>query len=351
MGRPDVKMDGKTDLKRYLEDLLASGTVTAAAAVIGDARSIAREGACGAKRRAGGGRVTTSSLFDLASLTKPVMATVAQVLDAEGVLPLRRSVSRALAGHEIGVAPCLARKSLGSLLRHRSGLQPWAPLFAHGANEVDAVRRLVSDPALHGAVASTYSDLGYILWGWIAELARGLSLATLVREYVARPLGIDRLAQQPRHRDSVVECRLGNGRERELAAAQGVEIPVRRAPSIGTVQDGNARFLTFAAHAGLFGSARALWRLAAEWAAPSKVLRPAGVATSLGGRGEYALGWRRRPPETRGRSGLWYGHLGFTGGGVWFCPETTEVRVLLAHRRSIAVGLEDWRKRFLEISV
>ncbi|MCH7665104.1 MAG: beta-lactamase family protein [Acidobacteria bacterium] len=342
---------GRLDLKRYLEDLLASGTVTAAAAVIGDGRSIACEGACGAKRRAGGGRVTTSSLFDLASLTKPVIATVAQALDAEGVLPLRRSVSRALAGHETRVAPCLARKSLGSLLRHRSGFQPWAPLFAHGADEEDAVRWLVSDPALHGAAPSTYSDLGYILWGWIAERARGLSLATMVREYVARPLGIDRLAQQPSHRDSVVACHLGNGRERELAAAQGIEIPVRRAPSIGTVQDGNARFLSFAAHAGLFGSARAVWRLAAEWVEPSRVLTSAAVGTALEGRGAYALGWRRRPAETRGRSGLWYGHLGFTGGGVWFCPESAEVRVLLAHRSSIAVGLEDWRKRFLEISM
>ncbi len=340
---------GRLDLKRYLEDLLASGTVTAAAAVIGDGRSIACEGACGAKRRAGGGRVTTSSLFDLASLTKPVIATVAQALDAEGVLPLRRSVSRALAGHEIRVAPCLARKSLGSLLRHRSGFQPWAPLFAHGTNEADAMRWLVSDPALHGAAPSTYSDLGYILWGWLAERARGVSLATMVREYVSRPLDIDRLAKLPRNRDSVVECRLGNRRERELAAAQGIEIPVRRAPAIGTAQDGNARFLRFAGHAGLFGSARALWRLAAEWAEPSKVLSPAAVAIALGGRGAYALGWRRRPPETRGLAGVWYGHLGFTGGGVWFCPETAEVRVLLAHRSSIAVDLDDWRKRFLEV--
>lgn len=344
-------MDGKMDLKRYLEDLLASGAVTAAAAVIGDARSITCEGAGGVKRRDGTGRVTTSSLFDLASLTKPVIATLALALDVEGGLPLRRSVARALAGHEIGVSPCLARKSLGSLLRHRSGLQPWAPLFARCANEVEAVRWLTSDPALHGAAPSTYSDLGYILWGWLAERCLGATLAAMVRERVSRPLGTDQLGRPPNNRDSVVECRLGNGRERQLAAAQGIEIPVRRAPSIGTVQDGNARFSRSAGHAGFFGSARAVWRLAAEWAEPSRVLSPAAVAASLGGRGGYALGWRRRPPETRGRAGLWYGHLGFTGCGVWFCPATSEVRVLLAHRSSIAVGLEGWRKKFLELSV
>jgi len=339
---------GRRHLEHYLAELGASGAVTAAAAVVGDADAIAWQGGCGRKSRRTAGRVTSSSLFDLASLTKPVTATLALVLDQREELPLQGTVRRALAGDAGEAAQGLARKSLGSLLRHRSGFQAWAPLFADRENGNEIVSRLVSNASLHGAPRGTYSDLGYILWGLLAGRDRGVSVETLVRRKVAGPLGVE-FSGRPGKRASVVECVLGNGRERELAAAQGIEIAVRRAPKPGTAQDGNARLLGPSGHAGLFSSARAMWRLAAEWARPSRLLSPVSVAAALCGRGDYALGWRRRPLETRGRDRLWYGHLGFTGGGVWFCPETTEIRVLLAHRSALSVDLSDWRRRFLEI--
>lgn len=175
-------------------------------------------------------------------------------------------------------------------------------------------------------------------------------MPALIREFVSLPLGIDQLGEPPGNRNSAVECPLDNARERELALAQGIRIPIRRAPAIGAVQDGNAQFLGPSGHAGCFGSARAMWRLAAEWVRPGRVLNRESVEAALRGRGAYALGWRRRPPETRRRGRLWYGHLGFTGGGVWFCPETEEIRVLLAHRSSLEVDLSEWRERFLTLA-
>ena len=158
------------------------------------------------------------------------------------------------------------------------------------------------------------------------------------------------LVEPPGDVSGAVECRLGNGRERDLARGQGIEISRRQPPRIGTIQDGNARFLSGpGGHAGLFGSARGLWRLAGEWARPGAVLASGSVDRALAGRGRYALGWRRQPPATAKRSGLWYGHTGFTGGGVWFCPETGEVRVLLAHRSALSVSMKDWQARFVEL--
>lgn len=341
----------RSALERFLGDLLSSGAVTAAAAVIGSSEEIEHEAACGSTGPGSRQAVTSASLFDLASLTKPVVATVALSLDADGELPLRASVGLALmrTGFRSKARPEVARKSLGSLLRHRAGFEPWTPLFARCSRAELAAPWLATEPSLLGAAPGTYSDLGYILWGWLAERWTGRGLGELVDERLARPLGLAALTKAPGAGPTVVACGLSNARERELAARQGVAIAPRGAPEVGTPQDGNARFLGLSGHAGLFGSARSLWTMTGEWARPGRVASAAAFAAALRGRGRYALGWRRRPPEARGRSGVWYGHLGFTGGGAWFSPATGEVRVLLAHRSSVEVQLHDWRKRFLEL--
>lgn len=342
----------RSSLTGYLEELRASGAVTAASAVIGNADEILGESGCGATRRRAGSRVTPSSLFDLASLTKPVVATLGLAMDSDRLVQLETPIGEAIEKASLaveGATPELVDRTLASLLRHRSGLAPWTPLFARCRSADEAVPFLTTNVGLLGAAASTYSDLGYILFGRLAEAVSGIDLPELIRQRLTFPLQLEGLCGPPGRMPAVVECRLGNARERQLAATQGIELPIRRAPSLGTPQDGNARFLGPSGHAGLFGSARDLWRLAAEWARPGRLLTEAAVSRALGGDGEYALGWRRRPPATRNRSGVWYGHVGFTGGGVWFSPETREIRVLLAHRSSVRVRLEGWRERFLEI--
>ncbi len=337
-------------LRRFLDGLYASGAVSAAAALVGSSRSIEYRAAVGVKRRRGAGRVTTSSLFDLASLTKPVTATLALALDRRGDLSLSTTVGGALGREGIAVESSLGRRRLGTLLRHRSGLRPWTPLFDRCRARSEVVELLSSSPGLLSAGPQAYSDLGFILWGGIAEATTGRSLGALMQEHVARPLGLHGLVGPPGDVPTVVECRLGNERERDLARAEGLEIAGRGSPPPGTAQDGNARFLGGpSGHAGLFGSARAIWRLAAEWLAPGAVLTEAAVESALAGRGEFVLGWWRRPAESAGRAGLWYGHRGFTGGGVWFCPETDEIRVFLAHRSSVSVPLNQWHERFLEL--
>lgn len=339
-------------LRQFLGELRDSGDATAAAAVVGWVGGIEAEAGVGAKRRDGSGRVTTSSLFDLASLTKPATATLALALDASGELPLTATVAGTLGRTGSVVSGELARRRLATLLRHRSGFRPWTPLFVRCRAPAEATGLLSSAAGLLGAPAGTYSDLGYVLYGRIAERCSGRTVEALLRDRVASPLGLQALSGPPGDVAAAVSCRLGNGRERDLARQEGIEIRRRRAPAIGSVQDGNARFLGgVCGHAGLFGSARSVWRLTAEWCSPKNVLEPHAVRGALGGRGPYALGWRRRHPAAANRSGVWYGHTGFTGGGAWFCPESGEVRVLLAHRSAIRVSLNDWQARFLGLSL
>ncbi len=357
-------------LDALLARMVAAGAVSAAAALIGDARSVRLEAAVGraAGRRHGrtvpeGAPVSAASRFDLASLTKPFVASLALVLDRRGLLPLDTRIGGLLPT----TAGWLGRKHLASLLRHRAGLAAWAPVYlgeskswkapprAEGRGGRRRPSELVAGELagrLVGQPVGTYSDLGYLLWCEAAERALGRPLETLLARHLAGPLGCSGLAASPGPEPGVVGCALDTRREVELAAGLGLEIPCLPAPGLGVVQDGNARFLGgVPGHAGLFGSARDAWRLAAEWLQPGRLLDRARVVSECGRRGPFVAGWRVRPPAARGLGGRWLGHTGFTGGGAWLRVDRGEVRVLLAHRTAVDVDLTPYRREFLRLEL
>jgi CubicO group peptidase (beta-lactamase class C family) len=339
-------------VKPFLDDLLRSGAATAAATAVGTADRILSQEAAGA---------TVGSRFDYASLTKPFVATLALVLDAERVLPLSTRIGEVWPAAD----PRLSRRPLSDLLRHRSGLAAWKPLY-HLCRSRAEVLDLILGGSLLGTRAGTYSDLDYILFGMTAERVTGVALGELVRSRVLIPLGLSSVEPAPGDRpdaSDIVESRMGSAQEVLLAARQGLTIvPPPLAPR-GMPQDGNARFLIglaggpghMSGHAGLFGTARELWALGAEWLAPGRLLQPEGVAAALGGGGSFALGWWRR--TLRGSAGRTlsrssFGHTGFTGGSLWIDPRagiadnTGRIFVLLAARADPLSNMNRWRRRF-----
>jgi CubicO group peptidase (beta-lactamase class C family) len=288
---------------------------------------------------------STKSFFDLASLAKPFTATLALVLEARGELRL----CTLLGDVWPEVASPLAQTPLEDLLRHRSRLQPWTPLYGRLSGPGEVARLLLNDERLVGARRPTYSDLGFILWGLTVEQALGENLEELLRELVLKPLDIhgEISGSIDSHR-APVECHLDNSRERALAGGLGFEVEEGEPPGKGP-QDGNARWLgRYLGHAGLFGSARALWGLAVEWLEP-QILSPILVADALEGRGRFRLGWWRATASGsagRSMSKQSFGHVGFSGGSLWIDPESRLIFVLLAHRKRTSVDLTPWRRRF-----
>ncbi|HSD79705.1 MAG TPA: serine hydrolase domain-containing protein, partial [Solirubrobacteraceae bacterium] len=286
-------------LARYLAELARlGGVVSAAEALVAESGRVLWRGAAGF--RVGGEALAAAAgaRFDAASLTKPWMATLAVVLDRRGDLPLAAELGEIASG----VAPALAGRTLEGLLRHRSGLPAWTPLAVRVGRrfrEREALLDLLlggtllpgTSPGAAGADA-LYSDLGYILWGLLAELRTGRDLADLLDEEVCVPLGLARLGALAAEPPLPVECRLDNGREVELAAEQGIRL-ARQQPFLrGRPQDGNARALGFlTAHAGLFVTADEMVALAGEWLAPGRLLGTVEVARALAGDGGWALGW------------------------------------------------------------
>jgi len=361
--RPPAGSDPKamSALERLVDSLVDAGAASAVVALVGDGQRLQWNRAVGWARGGppAGRPAEAATWFDYGSLTKPFVATLALALDRTGELPLGTRIGEVLGGTDRR----LAALPLADLLRHRSGLVGWTPLYAR-CRSLAEVEALLLSGALLGARAGTYTDLDYLLWGLAAERALGRPLAALARERVLAPVGLDgSIAAVPGDLPQVAESRMGSGREVELAVRQGVAAPLLPPPPIGLPQDGNARFLaTLLApavpvaggvlwgFAGLFGTAAALWRLGAEWLEPRLLLHKEDVAAALAGGGPFALGWWRR--RSRGGAGGpalsagSFGHTGFAGGSLWIDPRRSRVLVLLAHRVDPATNLNRWRRRF-----
>jgi CubicO group peptidase (beta-lactamase class C family) len=361
----------KAAFQQLLDEMVGSGAVSAVAAIFANVTAgIGWGGAAGLARRPDR-PAEVASRFDLGSLTKPFVATLALVLDERGELPLELPLGEVWPHAD----PRLARLPLADLLSHRSGLAAWTPLYQRCRSR-DEVLALLLGGELLGAELPTYSDLDYLLWGQAAEARLGRPLWDLLSERVLAPLGLsgsagitlapgnigdmgdmgDRGGQA-----AVAESFMGTGKEVELAAEQGIAVADLGPPPPGTVQDGNARFLAglgvaLPGHAGLFGRAADLSLLGMEWLRPGRLFSPAAKARALAwGSGLYALGWVRRNVLGSAGPALGpdsFGHSGFAGGSLWIDPidpdasEGGWILVLLGARTDPAVDLNAWRRRF-----
>lgn len=306
--------------------------------------------------------MTPETIFDLASVTKPV-ATGTAVLQlwARGVIDLDAPVSRYLPpfaqGGKAGV-------TVRHLLAHTSGLPAWEMLYLPSPPGGDGRRRrvcrsieeAVARICATSAVASPgskveYSDLGFIVLGHLVRQLSGEPLDRYTRRHIFRPLGLPRTRFTPpaSWRPRCAATELGNGFERARAAELGLgrRFPWRTHLLHGEVHDGNAWYLGrgVAGHAGLFGTAANLARfgmamLRGGTLGRTRVLPAGAVAEATRnqtpGLGPQArgLGWALKgwPFIGRRASAGTFGHTGFTGTSVLVDPGRDLVIVLLTNR-------------------
>ncbi|MCS6797644.1 MAG: beta-lactamase family protein [Myxococcota bacterium] len=285
--------------------------------------------------------VGACTLFDLASLTKPIVATTALRLVAAGRVALDMRVETWIPdvrGTTGGVA------TLESLLAHRSGLAAWGGLYLDVPHEIGttAARRwLVAEAARRAddgpAGRCVYSDLGYILAGELLARATDTSLERLVEAEVTGPLGVSDelgyLAARP-----VAERSAMLGR---IAATERCDWRGRLVHA--EVHDENCAAMGgIAGHAGIFGTARAVATFGRAWldvlAGRSSFLpiELARAALPPPAADRFGLGWdgKRMQQSAAGDriASSAFGHLGFTGTSIWCDPERDVVIVLLTNR-------------------
>jgi CubicO group peptidase (beta-lactamase class C family) len=301
------------------------------------------------------------TLFDVASITKAAVTSVIAMREVgEGRLVLELPVVELLPEF---AGPDRAAVTVRQLLSHSSGLPAHRPFWkqaAEAASERRAVSLLAAREPLEYQPDErvVYSDLGFIVLGWLLERITGERLDVLARKHITGPLGLAATTfmslSEPEQRARV----LG---DRSIAATQ--LCPERHRVLLGEVDDLNAMAMGgVAGHAGLFSTADELARIAAAlcraWRGDDAgdgalvqrdVVRTfwsrSGVAGST-----WRLGWDG-PAAASSQAGTRFsragvGHLGFTGCSLWIDPARETWIVMLSNRVHPAIPNNDRFKHF-----
>ena len=340
-------MKGADRIQEYLRAHVEAGDFPGASYLVAEEGRVLAEGALGlAVERPERIPAATSTLYDLASLTKPLAgALLAARLALAGRLAREDRLARHLP--EWDPEGEASRITLLDLLTHRSGLPAWKPVYVYAADR-DGYLRYLKRLALERPPGArvAYSDPGYILLGFALERAGGASLDRLFAEMVTNPLHIPDLLYRPAPalRRRIAATEEGNRRERLLAGPEGDGYNGWRAElAWGEVHDLNARALGgISAHAGLFGTARAVHRVAQEVLGPGTGLLEESqrelLSTNLtAGLGEdrslgFLLASSHDTAAGDALSRRSFGHTGFTGTSLWIDPDARRVYVLLTNR-------------------
>jgi CubicO group peptidase (beta-lactamase class C family) len=265
------------------------------------------------------------TVFDLASLTKTVTATLLLQCVEEGRLHLDQEVRQHLPEAEKSPIGAVAIRHLAT---HTSGLPAWKAVY-----KAESPLHDILETPLEMAEPGkkyTYSDLGYILLGFLLERVTGVKLDALAHDRIFTPLGMLYSGYRP-------------------AASLHPMIAATTA-GLGEVHDPNAHGMGgVAGHAGLFSSAPDMVRYilalrypttAAHYGQPP-LLGP--LARRLTERRQtdpavnaHTIGWFAYPngylPKGDLLSERTFGHTGFTGTLLMFDPEYDLTFLLLTNR-------------------
>lgn len=291
-----------------------------------------------------------STVFDLASVTKVMATTMAMALLVDrGKVELDAPVSRYLPDFR---GAHLDSITVRHLLSHSAGLVQWQPLYYHAATGAQTYA-VIRDMPLQWGVgdARHYSDLGFMLLGYIVERVSGEPLDRFLDDSLYRPLGLRSTTFNPKAHGfrEFAATEQGNVYERHMVYDSTFGYRYLGDPTawnrwrqrvlVGEVDDGNSFYANggVAGHAGLFSTARDL-RVLLDLLnnrgsyGGRQYVRPEIVEAFLT-RDKYQnfLGWQAPGYLPAGS----FSHTGFTGTYVAGVPQYKLSIVLLTNRQNM----------------
>lgn len=328
------------EVDRLMRRALGDGVFPGAVLRVGRGEKALFHAAYGDANRFTGQPVSPGTVFDLASLTKPLATTLAVMrLCQLGRLDVEQRLASVLPAFDGGDKGGV---TIAQLLSHTSGLPDYRPFYlalaARPAPERKTMlrARLVQEPLLcMPGERMLYSDLDFMILEWVVETVSGRRLDRFVAEEVYAPLGtadalffIDLCRPPPAGRFAATEQCGWRGRLIEA------EVHDENAHALGGV----------AGHAGLFGTAEGVHHVLSELL--NAYHREDGgrlfdrrtvhrFFQRLPGT-DKALGFDMPAPvnPSCGRffppTGI--GHLGFTGTSFWVHIEQSVAVILLTNR-------------------
>jgi len=296
-----------------------------------------------------------STIFDLASLTKPLATTVAiMILVREKKIRLDDQITRFIPMFGVfGKSTATFRQ----MLNHSSGLPAWKPFHEEivkmeRAGRINfvasrAAKNFVYEqihrekPISAPGAQCLYSDLGFMILGESVEVLSSATIERFCQDRIFKPLGLR----------STAFVDLSQLRTRRLQPVEEMIAPTENCPwrkriLCGEVHDDNAYAMGgVAGHAGLFSSARDIHALLAclnrclhgkDDFLPKALLEEFLAKDEKAPNSTCALGWDTPSPD-KSASGTHFsprsvGHVGFTGTSIWWDIEKNCHIILLSNR-------------------
>lgn len=269
----------------------------------------------------------TDTVFDLASLTKPIAtATCIMKLVENGDLKLQDRAAKFLPDF---AANGKEDVTVEQLLTHQSGFIPDNSIRDYEQGTDEAFQRIYAlKPTVKPGEKFIYSDVGFIVLGKIVERVAGESLHKYSQRILFEPLKMSETGYLPRKelrkRAAVTQQRNGEWMQ-------------------GEVHDPRAYLLDgVAGHAGLFSTAEDLAKYAQMMlgVGDATVLKKTTIAEMTKPRkvsaGLRGLGWDKKSTYSSNRGDLFtpqaFGHGGFTGTAIWIDPGNDLFVIFLSNR-------------------
>jgi len=289
-----------------------------------------------------GSQIMVNTVFDLASLTKPLATTLAVMkLEEQHKLTLEQTLGEIIdrfRGRET------AGITVRQLLSHTSGLPAYKPYFERIRSIPEHNRKkefrelLVREELINPAGQKTlYSDIGFMMLCWIVETVSGKRLDHFVRDEIYEPSSLQELFFVDLMEQKVQET------PGQFAATE--KCPWRKKVITGEVHDDNAFIVGgIDGHAGLFGTAREVGRLLLMLQGlfhghpENGILAPKTIRKYFTKyKGDARVLGFDTPDPVDSSCGHYFspktiGHLGFTGTSFWMDLEK-EVNVILLTNR------------------
>lgn len=293
--------------------------------------------------------ITPDTVFDLASLTKPVVTTTLIIqLVEQGELRLTDSVGNYL--QQLNDAE-VKKITILQLLTHSSGLADGFDRreFWQGKAGLDtelAKLKLKTKPGQQ----FVYSDIGFVLLGLVVEQITKQPLDLVAQQRIFQPLKMKDSRYLPLEspsQDTAYVQRIAPTEKLQGDADYQKLLPNYAQPYLhAVVHDPTAlRLGGVAGHAGVFGTADDLALFAQMLLnggelKGQKVLSPLAVQRLLTpvviGNQSRALGWDMQTGYSAPKGDLLppgsFGHTGFTGTSIWIDPASRTYIIMLSNR-------------------
>lgn len=344
-------------LAQVLDDAVRQGAFPGAVVLVSRAGEVVYHQAFGQRSLVPDATpMAANTVFDLSSLTKPLITTTAiLLLMREDRLRLDDRIGRFLPNFGVHGKNAMTVRDLlahcGGFGAHRLFYKEIARIersgrlgfmASHGAKDWVYEQLSRERVEYQTATKSLYSDLGFMVLGQIIELIAHTSLDRFCHERIFRPLGLR----------STAFIDLAQLRLRKLSPVSTMIAPTEKCPwrgrvLCGEVHDDNCYAMGgVAGHAGLFATAADVDTIVRVLHAchrgeddfvSQQLLREFWRRDGRVTGSSWALGWDT--PSSTGYTSAGtrmsrdaVGHLGFTGTSVWIDPDRNAHVVLLTNR-------------------